>query len=349
MDASRPLGIGIVGIGMIAGFHAKAIRELKGARLAGIVGRNEGRTQAFAASVQAPFWTTDLKALLARPEVDVICVTTPSGAHLEPALEAIRAGKHVVVEKPIEITVERASALIDAAQKAGVLLCPIFQARFGDGARSVKAAIEAGRLGKLVLCSAYVKWFRAAAYYENTWKGSQALDGGGALMNQGIHAVDLLQWFAGMPASVAGFTTRRVHTGIEVEDTAVGALRFESGALGTLEASTGAYPGWSRRLEICGETGSVCLEDDKITRWDFAVAQPGDEALRAPKAPDALGSGAGAPNAISYEGHRRQLQDLVDALQGRGSLAIDGAQARNAVAIIRALYRSAQSGQPCAP
>ena len=349
MDAPRPLGIGIVGIGMIAGFHAKAIKELKGARLAGVAGRDEARTKAFADSVQAPFWTTDVAALAARPEIDIFCITTPSGAHLEPSLEAVRRGKHLVVEKPIEITVERASTLIDAAAKAGVYLCPIFQARFGDGARTVKAAIDAGRLGRLVLCSAYVKWFRGPAYYQNTWKGSKALDGGGALMNQGIHAVDLLQWFAGMPVSVSGYTTRRVHTGIEVEDTAVGALRFASGALGTIEASTGAYPGWSRRLEICGESGSACLEDDRITRWDFASAHPGDDAIRAPKASDAMGSGAGAANAISYEGHRRQLQDLVEAIASKGKLAIDGAQARNAVAIIRALYHSAETGQPSAP
>ena len=175
--------------------------------------------------------------------------------HHDPALAAIRAGKHVVVGKPLEITVERASAIITAAEEAHVQLCPIFQARFGDGARTVKQAIDGGRLGRLVLCSAYVKWFRAAPYYSG-WKGTQLIDGGGALMNQGIHAVDLLQWFAGMPNAVTGFTTRRVHLGIEVEDTAVAALKFESGALGTIEAID------SRLAGLVASTGD--LRGDRI-------------------------------------------------------------------------------------
>ena len=334
---------------MIAAYHAKAIAEVPGAVLIGVCGRDPERTQAFAKTVNAPFATASMEELLRRPDIDVICVTTPAGAHLEPALAAIRAGKHVIVEKPLEITVERADAIITAAAEANVILYPIFQARFGDGARTVKRAVESGRLGRMVLASAYVKWVRTPQYYLNPGRGTQAMDGGGAMMNQGIHAVDLLQWFAGMPTEVSGYTTRRVHLGIEVEDTAVAALRFESGALGAIEATTAAWPGWSRRIELCGETGSISLEDDRIAKWDFQTALPEDEAIRSAKPSDGLGSGAGAPNAINHEGHRRQIQDLVTAI-GQGSApALAGADARNAVAIIRALYQSAASKQPVKP
>src|SRR5581483_8434249 len=203
--------------------------------------------------------------------------------------------------------------LIRAADQAGVVIAPIFQARFGEGARTLKAALDAGRFGRMVLASAYVKWHRTAQYYSG-WKGTLQLDGGGAVINQSIHAIDQLQWFAGLPAEVYAFTTRRVHTGIEAEDTCVAALKFSSGALGTIEASTALYPGWARRLEICGEHGSAALEDDRIVKWDFREAKPEDEKIRAGGA-NALGSGASNPAAISFEGHRRQLQDLIDALR----------------------------------
>src|SRR5581483_789214 len=236
-----------------------------------------------------PFHTTDVAQLVARPDISVVCITTPSGAHREPALAAIRAGKHVVIEKPLEITTERTDEIIAAADAAGVRIAPIFQARFGDGARTVKAALDAGRLGRLVLASAYVKWHRTAQYYTG-WKGSLKIDGGGAVINQAIHGVDLLQWFAGMPAEIFAWKTRRVHTGIEAEDTAVAALKFASGALGTLEASTALWPGWARRHELCGENGSIVLEDDRIVRWEFRVPQPDDDQVRAGGA-NALGSG----------------------------------------------------------
>lgn len=330
---------------MIADFHAKAIAHLTGAKLVGVASRNAENARAFAEKNGLTFHTTNLAELLARPDIHVICVTTPSGAHLDPTLAAIRAGKHVVVEKPMEITPARADQMIDAARTAGVTLAPIFQGRFGTGAQTVKAALDAGRFGRLVLASAAVKWHRGAQYYSG-WKGTTALDGGGALMNQAIHAVDLLQWFAGMPTEVFGFKTRRVHTGIQSEDTASAALRFENGALGTIEATTALWPGWQRRLEICGENGSVALEDDQIARWDFRESRPEDERIRAAKDGGTLGSGASAPNAISYVGHQRQLQDLIDALRAGRAPALDGVEGRKAVKLIRAVYDSAESGAP---
>ncbi len=342
---SSPIRFGIIGGGMIAGFHAQAIQRTPNAELVGIADRAPGRAEEFAAKYGVPYPTNDVQALVSRADIHVVCVSTPSGAHLEPALAAIAAGKHVIVEKPLEITTARADQLIAAAEKAGVLLAPIFQSRFGAGAQRVKAAIEAGRLGRLVLASAYVKWHRDSSYYTG-WKGTLALDGGGAVINQGVHGLDLLQWFAGLPEEVYAFTTRRVHTHIEGEDTAVAALRFPGGALGTIEATTAAWPGWSRRIELCGEHGSIVLEDDHIARWDFRPAQPEDDAIRNAANDNALGSGAGAANAISIEGHLRQIGDLVAALREGKPLAVDGREARKAVALVNAIYASAASGQP---
>ena len=210
----------------------------------------------------------------------------------------------------------------------------------------MKAALTAGRFGRLVLCSAYVKWHRPADYYKTAWKGTWAIDGGGALINQAIHGVDLLHWFAGLPAEVFALCTRRVHTGIEADDTTVATLKFPGGALGTIEASTALWPGWSRRIEICGEHGSVCLEDDHLTRWDFAQSEPGDETIRNAPRDQALGSGAGTPGGISLTGHLRQIGDLVEAIRDNRSPLIDGREGRKAVALVHGLYESARSGQP---
>ncbi len=344
--APAPLGFGIVGLGMIAEYHVRAIRGSRGGRLVGVVSRSLEKARSFAEKHGAPYATDQLEALLARDDVDVVCITTPNGAHLEPALAVARARRHLVVEKPIEVTLERVDAILAAAAAAGVRLAPIFQSRFGAGAQALKAAIEGGRFGRIALASAAVKWLRTAEYYRGGWHGRMDLDGGGVLMNQAIHAIDLLQWFAGPAAEVFATTTRRVHTGIEGEDTAVAALRFRDGALGTIEATTAAYPGWAQCLEICGEHGSVRLEDDRPVRWQFREAQPGDAAILAAAAENPIRSGAAAPNAIGDEGHRRQIQDLIDAIREGRPLALDGAAARPAVAIIRAIYESAAHHRP---
>lgn len=347
MPENVAIGFGIVGAGMIAGYHAEAIQQTPGARLVGVADRTVAKAEGFAARYGAELATADLGALVAHPEVQVICITTPSGAHLDPALTAIAAGKHVIVEKPLEISTERADQLINAAERAGVLLAPIFQARFGAGARAVRNAVSAGRLGRLVLASVYVKWHREPDYYTG-WKGTLALDGGGAVINQSIHGLDLLQWFVGMPEKVTARTTRRVHLGIEAEDTAAAIWSFPDGALGTLEATTAAWPGWSRRIELCGEKGSITLEDDRISRWDFLAARPEDESIRATASGTTLGSGAGAPNAISCVGHRRQVGDVVAAVRDGTPLAVDAREGRKAVALVQAIYESARRGRTVA-
>jgi UDP-N-acetyl-2-amino-2-deoxyglucuronate dehydrogenase len=344
---SASLGFGFIGAGAIANFHARAVAAANGGRLIGVASRRRATAEAFAQAHGMSFATDDVQALLRQPGLDAVCITTPSALHLEPALAAIRAGKHLMIEKPIDSTVEGADHILDAAEKAGVRVGSIFQARFSDAARAVKAALDAGRFGRLVLASCYVKWNRTADYYSG-WKGRIAEDGGGALINQAIHGVDLLQWYAGMPVEVFAWSTRRVHR-IESEDTAVAALKFASGAFGAIEATTATWPGWSRRVEICGENGSAILEDDDVARWEFRVAQPGDEQIRVAGATRPKGSGAAQPMAIAFEGHLRQFQDFIDGIREQRPFFIEGREARKAVALVRAVYASAACGQPVRP
>ena len=338
------LGFGFIGAGAIAHFHARAVAAAVGGRLVGVVSRRIATAAAFAQEHGIPFAGDDLQQLLRQPGLDAVCITTPSALHLEPALAAIRAGKHLMIEKPLDATVEGTDRILREAEQAGVRVGSIFQARFGDAARSLKAAADGGRFGRMVLASCYVKWNRTADYYSG-WKGKISEDGGGALINQAIHGVDLLQWFAGMPAEVFAWTTQRVHR-IESEDTCVAALRFASGAFGTIEASTALWPGYSRRLEICGENGSAVMEDDDITRWDFRVAAPGDDQIRSTRESGSMGSGAAAPMAIKFEGHLRQIQDFIDGIREQRPFFIEGREARKAVALVRAIYDSAASGKP---
>lgn len=342
------IGFGLVGTGVIAHNHARAILALAGQhdlKLVGVLGRNEAKAREFADQYSIPVASADPGSFFARPDIHVACILTPSGLHLEPALQAIRAGKQLLVEKPLEINLERVDAMLDAADSAGVNIECIFQARFADGARALKAAVDAGRFGRLCLCSAYVKWHRSAQYYTG-WKGTLDIDGGGAVINQSIHAIDLLQWLVGMPAEIFAWKTRRVHVGIEAEDTACAALRFPDGAMGAIEATTAAWPGWERRIEICGESGSVALEDEKVVRWDFREVRPEDAEILAQAAANTARTGAGASNIIGFEGHRRQIEQMVIALRSGTPMPIGGRAARNAVALVRALYESADQGRP---
>lgn len=342
---SGTIGFGIVGVGAIANTHAQAIKALAAKhdlRLLGVLGRSLDKARHFAENHALPFYTDNAEAFFAHPDIQVVCIVTPSGAHLEPALQAIRSGKHLVVEKPLEISVARADAMLLAAERAGIRIAGIFQARLSIGARALKKAIDAGRFGRLSLCSAYVKWHRSADYYQG-WKGTLALDGGGAVINQAIHAVDLLQWLAGMPTDVFAWKSRCVHQGIEAEDTASATFRFANGALGSLEATTAAWPGWARRIEICGEFGSAAIEDDRIARWNFRDASDADAQLLA--ATNTAGAAANTPE-IGFAGHREQIEDMVLALRTGAPLLVDGRQARNAVELVCALYESAERGLP---
>jgi UDP-N-acetyl-2-amino-2-deoxyglucuronate dehydrogenase len=252
------------------------------------------------------------------------------------------------VEKPLEITPTRCDQLIRRASERKKVLAGIFPSRFSDGAQQVKAALEAGRFGTLTLATASVTWYRSQEYYDQAgWRGTWEIDGGGALMNQSIHAIDLLQWFVGNVAEVVAYTDTLAHTGIEVEDVASATLRFENRALGSIVGTTASWPGWAKRIEISGTAGSVVLEDEAVRKWDFAEEQDGDDAIRHGASADAdSAKGAADPSAIDSEGHRRQLLDFLKALEGGRKPLVDGVEARKAVAIIDAIYRSSKSGRP---
>lgn len=341
-----PIRIGIIGCGMISEFQTEAIRQLPDAAVAGYFDAVPERAEARAKQFESRSFAT-LDAMLGSPEIDAVSICTPSGVHLEPAVAAAKAGKHVMVEKPIEITPERCDAIVRACKEAGVTLGAIFPRRFLDSSLALKKAIDDGRFGTLVLADVAIKWWRDQDYYDTGgWKGTWKLDGGGALMNQGIHGIDLLQWVMGGVASVAGFMDTRAHTGIEVEDVASASVRFKNGALGSIEGTTGAWPGTKIRLEVCGSEGHVVLEDEVIQVWKFRDEGAEDETIRETLGPRAGLSGGGAsdPKAIDCEGHRRNFEDFVGALRRGEVPRVDGAQGRHAVAVITSIYRSAQEG-----
>jgi predicted dehydrogenase len=342
------LGFAIVGCGMIARFHARALQDVPGTRLVALVSRTPANAHKVMEAVgQKCDVHTDLAAVLARKDVDVIVVTTPSGAHMEPALAAAQAGKHVVVEKPLEITLDRCDRIIDACDRYGVKLCTIFPSRFGDANQALKAAIDAGRFGRLTLGETTCKWWRPQSYYdEGGWKGTKALDGGGALMNQAIHNVDLLTWMMGPVTHISGFTATLAHERIEVEDTAVACLRFQNGALGVIQATTSVYPGLPKTVAIHGDRGSAVIEQDDLLRWEFTPEIPADAETRQRFAQKTGASGGSSnPAAISHVGHARQLADFVQSIEISRPPLVDGREGRRAVQVILGIYESMASGR----
>ncbi|HUX22078.1 MAG TPA: Gfo/Idh/MocA family oxidoreductase [Spirochaetia bacterium] len=336
------LGIGIIGLGAISDFHAEAAKAVGKDTLVACCSRDLKKAQAFGRKHACAAYGT-VEEFLKHPGLDVVSVSTAAGHHMEPALAAIAAGKHIIVEKPLEISLERCDRIIEAAEKKGVLVAGVFQSRFNDVARVIKDAIEKGRFGRISLGDAYVKWFRSQEYYDkNLGRGTWSYDGGGSLMNQGIHAVDLLQWFMGPVESLSAYTSTVGHTGIEVEDNAVAALRFKSGAFGTIEASTAVFPGFLKKIEISGTTGSMVLEETLLKAWEFAKSDACDEDTRRTYGGEkSEGGGAADPLAIGFDGHRRQFQDLMMAIESGGRPLVDGVEARKSVEIILAIYRSA--------
>lgn len=346
MNETRPFGFGIVGCGMIANFHARAIADLPNARLIGGYSRRAEQAEKFAAEHGCRAFT-NLEAMLADPEIQVVTICTPSGAHLDPAVAAARAGKHVICEKPLEITLARCDEMIAACAKAGVTLATIFPSRFHRSAKLLKAAIDERRFGRMTLAEAYVKWFRTQAYYDSgAWRGTWELDGGGALMNQAIHSVDLLTWLAGPVREVRAQMACLAHERIAVEDTAVATLQFESGALGVIEASTAVFPGYLKRIELHGSAGSAAMEEEDIVAWDFAEPTPADQAIQQQLSEKiSTAGGASDPKAIGHHGHAALFANVLAAIEGREPLLCDGSEGRRSVEIILAIYAAAQTGQ----
>jgi UDP-N-acetyl-2-amino-2-deoxyglucuronate dehydrogenase len=338
-------GFGIVGCGVISQFHAKAIAELRGAKLVACCDTRAESADRFAAANGCKSYHT-LDEMLSDDAVDIVTIATPSGLHMVPAVAAAKAGKHVIVEKPLEVTLKKCDRIIRACEQNGVQLATVFPSRFHDSSVKLKRAIEGERFGRLTIGDAYVKWFRTQQYYDSgAWRGTWALDGGGALMNQAIHSVDLLTWLMGPVKEVCAQTALLAHERIEVEDTVVATLRFECGALGVIEATTAAYPGYLKRIEIHGSEGTAVLEEEDLKAWDFAKPAKEDKAILAEmKKSKSSGGGASDPAAIGHQGHRKQFADMLDAIRKRRPPAVDGHEGRRSVEIVQAIYKSAEAG-----
>lgn len=333
-------GIGIVGTGAIAIKHAQAIAELQGAKLLGLFNPNPASAEAARARFSEPIFS-NMEEFLAIDGLDIVCICTPSGMHLEPGLAAIQAGKHLVVEKPIEINTDRADEMIEAAEQKGVKLAVIFQNRFSPDYQKLKQAVDAGVFGRLLMGNAYVNWFRNDAYYSTSaWKGTLRADGGGALINQGIHTIDLLLDLMGEVKNVYGQVQTTLYP-IEGEDLGAALVNFQNGALGNITAATALYPGYPERIEIFGTEGSAILEGGKLTAWNVK-GQPAMEIA----AEAASGSGSSDPNAIGIQLHLDQWKLFLEALDTDQAVVVDGKTARKSVALIRAIYESSQLGQP---
>lgn len=341
-----PIGFGIVGCGMIANFHAKAIEAIPGAKLVACQSRRLESAEKLANEHGGKAYD-DLDQMLEDPNVNVVTICTPSGAHLEPAIRAANAGKHLIIEKPLEITLKRCDKIIESCRKNGVLLSTVFPSRFHRASLLLKQAIDKGRFGTLTLGDAYVKWFRTQEYYDSgQWRGTWNLDGGGALMNQAIHNVDLLTWLMGPVAEISAQTATLAHDRIEVEDVATASLKFANGALGVIEASTAAFPGMLKKTEIHGSDGSVVIEEEDIKVWQFRKMTARDKKIIEEfSSVTETGGGAADPSAIGFAAHEKQFRDFIRAIKSGQPLAIDGSEGRRSVEIILAIYKAAQSGK----
>jgi UDP-N-acetyl-2-amino-2-deoxyglucuronate dehydrogenase len=336
----RTWNFGIVGSGLIADFHARAIRELPNARFVGCCSKAARNAKKLADKYGACAFD-DYERLVRSDEVDIVTIATPSGLHMEPTVAAAQAGKHVLCEKPLDITLERIDAMIEAHDRAGTRLGGIFPYRFNDFMVPLRRAIRSGRFGTITYAGIYVPWWRNDAYYKDSWHGTWKLDGGGALMNQSIHMIDMLCDLMPPIESVQAYTATLGHT-IEAEDTAAAALRYTGGALGVIYGTTASYPGQFRRFEITGTQGTVINVENSITLWEFADKRPEDEDIRRRFMKIEGGGGVADPAAIGHENHRRNFRAFLDALDKDEPFLISGPEARKAVEVILAIYASAR-------
>ncbi|MDQ3686081.1 MAG: Gfo/Idh/MocA family oxidoreductase [Acidobacteriota bacterium] len=331
--------VGIIGAGNISETHARAVGETEGAEVVAVYGQNGEKSRRLAQLYGGAAYD-DLESFLAHP-MEMVAIGSPSGLHAKEGIAAAQRGLHVLVEKPIDISTARADALIETCDAAGVKLGVFFQDRVAPGVYRLKKLVDEGRLGRLILASARVKWFRPVEYYaDSRWRGTWALDGGGALMNQGVHTVDLLLWLLGDVSRVYARATTALHD-IEVEDTVAATLEFASGAVGTLEATTAAYPGYPRQLELTGTEGTCILHHDQLIATD----------LRTPPDDSSLADGgntnasASSPIVSDVRGHQKILEDFIRAIETDRAPLCNGREGRRSVELIEAIYKSSREGR----
>jgi UDP-N-acetyl-2-amino-2-deoxyglucuronate dehydrogenase len=331
---------GIVGTGLIADFHARAIQSLPNAKLVAISGRTLEKAIKLADKYFCePF--DDYKEMIARAGIDIVAIATASGAHLEPALEAARLGKHVICEKPLEITLDRIDEMIEAHDEARTHLGGIFNFRYNESVRVLKEAVNRGRFGTITYAAVYVPWWRNESYYQDSWHGTLDMDGGGALMNQSIHMIDMLQYLMGPVKSLKAYKATLVH-GIEAEDTATALLRFKNNALGVIYGTTASWPGQFRRLEITGSRGTAILVENSFKVWQFADEIEEDKEILGKYGQIEGGGGVSDPAAIQFEPHARNFAAFIDSIENNQPFEIDGREARKSVEIVLAIYQAAK-------
>lgn len=340
MLSSQPIGFGIVGCGEASELQANALRLVEGAKISAFCDvsrpRAEARAEQFGGKVH-----TRVQDLADDPAVNVVSICTPFGLHMEAAVTAAVAGKHVLIEEPLEVTLERLDLVVAACREHRVKLGAMLPHRFLPSSKAVKQAIIDGRFGRLARASVFIKWSgRPAPYSASSW-----LEGGGVLMNQGFHGVDLLQWLMGPVSRVSAFPNRRARGGRSEEVLGM-TLQFRSGAVGLIESSKGAWPGEDLRVEVRGNRGAVILRNDRIAYWEFE-----DGTMQEPLCVPALAEGwkiatdAEPPEGNVGEGQRRQLEDFIGAVKDNRRPGVEGTEARPVVAIIQAAYRSAREGR----
>jgi predicted dehydrogenase len=337
MAAKDRLGISIVGCGIISEVQAESIQKTNNARLISVYSRNPENAERVGQKFGVP-WSTDWDAFIRDERVEIVSICTPSGTHLDYGKLTAEAGKHVVVEKPIEVNLERGKHLLEICRNYSVRIAVIFQNRFVPDIQRMKQLVHDGELGEIFLASAYVKWFRKQAYYESAeWRGSLALDGGGVLINQAIHTIDLLQWIAGEVESVCGQIGTLTHEGIEGEDNAVAAIRFKNGALGVIEGSTSVQPPQPRRLEIHGSKGIATLTGN-MPNISYA-----SESQQESKEPPQTEPSPGARRGYSLKPHQRQFEAIVEAIKANQDPPVSGDESLKSLAIIQGIYESART------
>ena len=325
----------LVGCGAIAGIHAAAIKEIEGAKLYGVFDSYRAGAEKFAAENGCAIFDS-LEKLLADRSVDIVNICTPSGLHAPIAVAAAKAGKHVIVEKPMAITKEQIDDIATAAKKNDVKIAVITQLRFTPAVRKLKEAIDGGRLGKLLFADFRMKYYRCPEYYSSSsWRGTKAMDGGGALMNQGIHGIDLMQYLMGRVKSVYADCRTLLHD-IEAEDTANLLVEYDCGAIGVIQGTTAAAPGYPRTIEISGTKGTVILEEDSIKQWD--VQGECEECSQSDV------NSASNPLAIGTQYHKLQFEDLIRAIDTNTEPLVGVDEGRKPVEIILAAYESSEKG-----
>jgi UDP-N-acetyl-2-amino-2-deoxyglucuronate dehydrogenase len=340
MSTSDPIGFAILGPGIVADYHRQAIAANAdlGAQLVAVGHYIPARFTEMSAEFGVP--CLSLEELLAHPAVDVICICTPSGQHAVQTIAAAQAGKHVLVEKPMALSLADADAMIAACAQAGVKLGVVLQRRAEPLFQRIQRAIQAGDLGDLTLGLVTLPYYRAQAYYAQAdWRGTWTLDGGGVLMNQGIHLVDLLIWYMGDPVQVQAYADT-LQRDIEVEDTLVATLRFSNGALATITATTTAIPGFPHRVEIYGTGGSVQVEGESVVRWE--LADPGKTTVEPPEIGIPASAGAGGdPKGIAATGHISIFRDFIQTVRDDRPPQVDGTEGRRSLATVLAIYQAA--------